>query len=244
MICSNKLWKKYCVRKTIYVDDSLCYRPRIMALFYTPEGQSTPTIAYWVSIERRKTMNRLLSISYFCIFRHINKEGFYIPPNICTLILSKLAVCSPVSYYGYTFYQILQNFIEHLFCRTLANDNFCVSINLLHNSTDMALGTYVKFAASSQKAFFDCFFWNVSLQENVRINLLKWSAKSTLIIRMSLCHTNHGLQERKISDKKVNTFYLLTQLFHFCWRHFCTHWIYIYTFLVFCKESLERILIN
>ena len=157
MICSNKLWKKYCVRKTIYVDDSLCYRPRIMALFYTPEGQSTPTIAYWVSIERRKTMNRLLSISYFCIFRHINKEGFYIPPNICTLILSKLAVCSPVSYYGYTFYQILQNFIEHLFCRTLANDNFCVSINLLHNLLTWLLAHMLNLQHPRKKLFLTVF---------------------------------------------------------------------------------------
>ena len=46
----------------------------------------------------------LLSISYFCIFRYINKAGFYIPTNICILMLSKLTVCSPVSCYGYTFY--------------------------------------------------------------------------------------------------------------------------------------------
>ena len=50
------------------------------------------------------TCRMLLSISYFCIFRYINKARFYIPLNICILVLSKLAVCSPVSYYGYAFY--------------------------------------------------------------------------------------------------------------------------------------------
>ena len=39
-VFSNKilLSKKYCDRNIIYVDDSLCYRPRIIDLFYMLEG--------------------------------------------------------------------------------------------------------------------------------------------------------------------------------------------------------------
>ena len=56
-----------------------------MAFFYMLEVESTPMT------EKRKTMSMLLTISYFCIFRYINKAGLYIPPNI--YILSMLAVC-------------------------------------------------------------------------------------------------------------------------------------------------------
>ena len=88
-----------------------------MAFFYMLDGESTPMTAYRVSTERRKTMSMLLTISYFCIFRYINKAGLYIPPNIYIyiiyniiyiyiFILSKLAVCSLVLNYSYTSFHL------------------------------------------------------------------------------------------------------------------------------------------
>ena len=58
-----------------------------MAFFYMLDGESTSMTAYRVSTERRKTMSMLLTISYFCIFRYINKAGLYIPPNIYIYIV-------------------------------------------------------------------------------------------------------------------------------------------------------------
>ena len=70
-----QIMKKYCIKN--------------MAFFYMLEVESTPMT------EKRKTMSMLLTISYFCIFRYINKAGLYIPPNIYIyiFILSMMAVC-------------------------------------------------------------------------------------------------------------------------------------------------------